>query len=332
MAKEVATRVAYGDALIALGQENEKVVVLDADVASATFTYGFSKRFPECFFNMGIAEANMVGVAAGLADMGFVPFASTFAVFGAGRAYDQVRNTVAYSRANVKLPMTHSGITAGEDGGSHHAIEDIALMRVIPGMVVLCPCDETQTHQAVRFCAEYDGPVYLRLSRMASSVMEEMPFRLGGSNVIRDGSDVVLFACGLMVDKAVEAARNLKTWGIDAAVINLYSIKPIDREMVKAFARKCGNVVTLEEHSIYGGLGDAVSEALSGQGCVSMKRIGVRDMFGQSGKPEEVLKYYRLDGESVTEDILAFLATDIGKSGRYAASCGPDQEKRDNDE
>ena len=307
MAKEVATRVAYGDALIALGQENEKVVVLDADVASATYTYEFSQRFPERFFNMGIAEANMVGVATGLADMGWVPFASTFAVFGIGRAYDQVRNTVAYGKANVKLAMTHGGITAGEDGGSHHAIEDIALTRVIPGMAVLCPCDETQTHQAVRFCAEYEGPVYLRLSRMASPVMEEMPFRLGGSNVVKEGSDAVLFACGLMVGKALEAAESLKTWGIDAAVVNLYSIKPIDRETVQAYAKKCGNVVTLEEHSIYGGLGDAVSEALGEQGCSAMKRIGVQDQFGQSGKPAEVLKHYRLDGESVAEDILAFL-------------------------
>ena len=314
MAKVIATRVAYGDALIALGLEDKRVVVLDADVATATFTYGFSQRFPERFFNMGIAEANMVGVAAGLADMGYVPFASTFAVFGIGRAYDQVRNTVAYSKANVKLAMTHGGITAGEDGGSHHAIEDIALTRVIPGMTVLCPCDETQTHQAVRFCAEFDGPVYLRLSRMPSPVMEEMPFRLGGANVVKDGGDIVLFACGLMVSKALEAAQSLKERGIDAAVVNIYSIKPIDREMVKTYAQKCGKAITLEEHSICGGLGDAISEVLSETGGCPIKRIGVQDKFGQSGKPEEVLKHYRLDGKSITEDIMAFITDVIAKT------------------
>jgi len=270
-------------------------------------TCGFAESYPHRFFNAGIAEANMTSMAAGMAEMGFIPFISTFALFGAGRAYEQVRNSVAYPNSNVKLAMTHAGITLGEDGGSHEAIEDIALMRVIPGMTILCPCDEKETHKAIRAAADFQGPVYIRLARMPSPVMEDMPFKIGKSNVLREGKDIAIFSCGLMISTALEAAEGLSRKGIDAAVINMYTIKPIDSEMIKKYAAKCSKLVTLEEHSVIGGLGDAVSDVLWELDGVKLKKLGVQDQFGQSGKPAELLKYYRLDVESVTQEIETFI-------------------------
>ncbi|KUO73935.1 MAG: transketolase [Clostridia bacterium BRH_c25] len=307
MSKMIATRAAYGDALVALGAENNKIVVMDADLSHATMTCGFAESYPHRFFNAGIAEANMTSMAAGMAEMGFIPFISTFALFGAGRAYEQVRNSVAYPNSNVKLAMTHAGITLGEDGGSHEAIEDIALMRVIPGMTILCPCDEKETHKAIRAAADFQGPVYIRLARMPSPVMEDMPFKIGKSNVLREGKDIAIFSCGLMISTALEAAEGLSRKGIDAAVINMYTIKPIDSEMIKKYAAKCSKLVTLEEHSVIGGLGDAVSDVLWELDGVKLKKLGVQDQFGQSGKPAELLKYYRLDVESVTQEIETFI-------------------------
>ena len=302
-----ATRVALGDALKALGEENEKVIVFDGDVASATYTQTFGKAFPDRFYEMGIAEANMAGVAAGMSEFGFIPFVSTFAVFGTGRAYDRVRNTIAYGHYNVKLAMTHAGITGGPDGGSHQAIEDLALMRVIPGMTVLCPCDTAETHQAVRLAAEIEGPVYIRLSRMATPDYPEHPFTLGGSHVVREGKDAVIFTNGTMVSRSIDAAEILAAKGIDCAIVDLYSVKPIDEKRITEYAEKCGRVITVEEHSVIGGLGDAVSMVL-GDVCVPMKRIGVQDKFGGSSKkPEELLAAYGLDGEGIAAQIEAWL-------------------------
>ena len=301
-----ATRVALGDALKELGEMNEKVIVFDADVASATYTQTFAKAFPERFYQMGIAEANMTGVAAGMSEFGFIPFVSTFAVFGTGRAYDQVRNTVAYGHYNVKLAMTHAGITGGPDGGSHQAIEDLALMRVIPGMTVLCPCDSAETHQAIKLAAELEGPVYIRMSRMPTPDYPEHEFVLGGSHVVREGKDVVLFTNGTMVSGCIAAAEKLAEQGIDCAIVDLYSVKPIDEKRICEYAKKCGKAVSVEEHSIYGGLGDAVSMVLEAD-PVPMKRIGVMDKFGGSGKPEELLAAYGLDGDGIAAQVKAWL-------------------------
>jgi len=306
MSNSVATRVAYGDALVALGAENDKIVVMDADLSHATMTCGFAEKYPERFFNAGIAEANMTDMAVGLSEMGYIPFISTFAIFGAGRAYEQVRNSVAYPKSNVKLAMTHAGITLGEDGGSHEAIEDIVLMRVIPGMTILCPCDEGETHKAIRAAAEIKGPFYIRLARMPSPVLQDMPFEVGKANVLKDGKDVAILSCGLMISTALEAAEKLEAIGISTAVINVHTIKPMDGEMVRRYAEKCGRIVTLEEHSVIGGLGDAVADVMLEQGCCPIKKLGVQDQFGQSGKPVDLLKHYRLDTDSVTEDIIAF--------------------------
>ncbi len=297
-----ATRVAMGKALKSLGEENGKVVVFDADVGAATQTKMFAQTFPDRFFQMGIAEANMTGVAAGMSEYGFIPFISTFAVFGTGRAYDQVRNTIAYGHYNVKLAMTHAGITGGPDGGSHQSIEDIALMRVIPGMTVFCPCDSSETEQAVRLAAEIDGPVYIRCSRMPTPDYPEHPFALGGSHVVREGKDVVLFTCGTMVSSCISAAEKLEECGIEAAIVDLYSIKPIDADRILEYAKKCRRAVTVEEHSIIGGLGDAVSLVLE-DSCLPMKRIGIQDKFGSSGAPEKLLAAYGLDGEGISGQV-----------------------------
>jgi transketolase len=306
MSKVKAIRAAYGDELVELGETNDKVVVLDADLAHATMTQGFAEKFPDRFFNCGIAEANMVSMAAGLSTMGFIPFCSTFAIFGAGRAYEQVRNSVAYPNFNVKFGMTHAGITLGEDGGSHQAIEDIALMRVIPGMTVIVPCDANETKRAVDAVAAMKGPAYLRLARLATPVFEqEMPFEIGKANVLREGCDVVLFACGIMVNTALECADRLLEDGITAAVVNVHTIKPIDAECVLRYATRCQKVVTIEEHSVIGGLGDAVAGVLMGKGNFAFKKIGVQDRFGQSGKPEDLLEEYGLDTASVLNEIRA---------------------------
>ena len=308
MSDKSATRAAYGNALVELGAMNDKVVVLDADLANATQTNCFAKAYPDRFFNMGIAECNMVNVAAGMSTMGLIPFASTFAMFGAGRAYEQVRNSIAYPNFNVKLCMTHAGVSVGEDGGSHQAIEDLALMRAIPGMTVVVPADAKEARKAVFALAEFDGPVYLRLARLASPVFEDdYPFEIGKANVMREGSDVAIFTCGLMVSESLEAAKLLEADGIHAAVINVHTIKPIDADCVTKYARQCGAVVTVEEHSVIGGLGDAVADVLMGNVCCKFHKIGVNDQFGQSGKAPEVLREYGLTADQIAASIKSSL-------------------------
>lgn len=304
MAEKIATREAYGKALVELGAKNDKVVVLDADLAGATMTKYFKEAYPDRFYDMGIAEANMVDVSAGLSTMGLVPFCSSFAMFGAGRAYEQVRNSVAYPKFNVKLCMSHAGVSVGEDGGSHQAIEDLALMRVIPGMTVIVPADAGETKKAVFALAEMEGPAYLRLARLASPVFEEdYPFEIGKANVLKDGADIAVFACGLMVSECLEAAKLLAEGGIDAAVINVHTIKPIDAECVAAYAEKCGKVATVEEHSVIGGLGDAVADVLMGKYPCQFLKIGIPDQFGQSGKAADVLKEYGLTAGQIAARI-----------------------------
>lgn len=308
MSELKAIRAAYGEAIVELGAENDKIVVLDADLSHATMTAGFAGKYPERFFNAGIAEANMVSMAAGLSTMGYIPFCSTFAIFGAGRAYEQVRNSVAYPNFNVKFCMSHAGITLGEDGGSHQAFEDIALMRVIPGMTVIVPCDANEARRAVFAMAKHQGPAYMRMARLPSRVFEEeMPFEIGKANVLKDGSDVAVFACGIMVNTALECAEMLKAEGVNAAVINIHTIKPIDRECVMKYAEKCGKVVTVEEHSVIGGLGDAVADVLIGNGDFKFKKIGIQDRFGQSGKPAALLDEYGLTAEKVLAQVKEIL-------------------------
>lgn len=305
MSEMKAIRIAYGEALRDIGESHPNVVVLDADLAHATMTATFADKYPDRFFNAGIAEANMVSMSAGMSTMGYVPFCSTFAVFGAGRAYEQVRNSVAYPKFNVKLGMTHAGITLGEDGGSHQAIEDIALMRVIPGMTIIVPCDANETHRAVKAAAEMEGPVYLRLARLPSPVFEEeQPFVIGKANVLREGTDAAVFTCGIMVATALECAERLAVEGHSVAVINMHTIKPIDQACILKYAAQCKTLFTLEEHSTIGGLGDAVSEVILDHQCdVKLKKLGVTDRFGQSGKPDDVLDEYGLSPEKVYESI-----------------------------
>ena len=305
---EKATRAAYGEALAELGAVNEKVVVLDADLSKSTMTVTFKKEFPERFYNMGIAEANMVDVAAGMSTMGLIPFCSTFAMFGAGRVYEQIRNSIAYPHLNVKLCMSHAGVSVGEDGASHQCIEDLALMRVIPGMTVLCPADAKETRKAVFAAAEMEGPVYIRLARLATPVPEEdRPFEIGKANVLRDGKDVEVFATGLMVSEAEKAAELLATEGIGAAVINVHTIKPLDEACVTEYAKKCGKVVTVEEHSVIGGLGEAVASTLLGKVDCKFDRIGIQDQFGTSGKAKAVLEEYGLTAPQIAERIKKLL-------------------------
>ena len=309
MSEMKAIRVAYGEALRDIGESHKDVVVLDADLAHATMTATFADQYPERFFNAGIAEANMVSMSAGMSTMGHVPFCSTFAVFGAGRAYEQVRNSVAYPEFNVKLGMTHAGITLGEDGGSHQAIEDIALMRVIPGMTIIVPCDANETHRAVKAAAEMKGPVYLRLARLPSPVFEEEhPFEIGKANVLRDGTDAVVFTCGIMVSTALDCAKRLEQDGYSVAVVNVHTIKPIDKDCIVKYAAQCKTMFTLEEHSTIGGLGDAVGEVVLDNRCdVKLKKIGVQDRFGQSGKPDDILAEYGLSEQCVYDFIMSEL-------------------------
>ena len=304
MADKIATREAYGKALVDLGNENGKVVVLDADLAGATMTKYFKAAHPERFFDMGIAEADMVATSAGLSTMGLIPFCSTFAMFGAGRAYDQMRNSVAYPHFNVKLCCSHAGVSVGEDGGSHQCVEDLALMRAIPGMTVIVPADAKEARKAVFALAEYNGPSYLRLARLATPVFEEdYPFEIGKANVFREGTDVAVFACGLMVNESLEAAKLLEAEGIHAAVINVHTIKPIDAQCVTEWAGKCGKVITVEEHSTIGGLGDAVADVLMGKVACKFHKIGVQDQFGQSGKAADVLREYGLTADQIAQEI-----------------------------
>lgn len=304
-----ATRKAYGEALVELAKEDPSVVVLDADLAHATFTMIFKEAFPERHFNMGIAEANMVDTAAGMSVTGLVPFCSTFAIFGTGRVYEQIRNSIAYPKLNVKLAMTHAGISVGDDGGSHQSIEDIALMRVIPNMTVLCPADANETKAIVFAAAKMDGPVYIRLARSETPVFEgEMnkPFEIGKANVLREGKDVAIFAYGTMVHESLKAAELLEKNNVSVAVINMHTIKPFDKDCVLRFAKSCGQLVVAEEHSVIGGLGEAIARTLVEAGIsVKFTAIGVNDCFGQSGKPEELMRKYCLDAESIASRILS---------------------------
>ena len=299
---KTATRDAYGKALVELGGINDKIVVLDADLAAATKTGMFKKAYPDRFFDSGIAESNLMGVAAGLATTGYTVFASTFAMFAAGRAYEQVRNSIAYPHLNVKIGATHAGISVGEDGASHQCCEDIALMRVIPGMVIINPADDIEARAAVFAAAEYEGPVYMRFGRLAVPRIfdESYKFELGKAVTLREGSDVTIIATGLMVNEAIEAAKALADEGISAEVINIHTIKPLDKEAVIRSATKTGAVVTAEEHSIIGGLGGAVAEALCESGKpVPVVRLGVNDVFGRSGPAVELLHIYGLDAQNI---------------------------------
>lgn len=303
-----ATRDSYGEALVELGQENPNIVVFDADLAGATKTGVFKKAFPDRFFDCGIAEGNMMVAAAGVSTCGYIPFASTFAMFAAGRAYEQIRNSIAYPHFNVKICATHAGVSVGEDGGSHQCIEDIALMRVIPGMTVICPADANEAKAATMAIAEMNGPVYMRLARLATPVFEGdmvKPFEIGKANVLREGKDVAIFATGLMVSESLAAAEKLAKEGIDAAVINIHTIKPIDAECVTKYAVQCGKVITVEEHSVIGGLGDAVADVLMGKVNCKFHKIGVNDRFGQSGKAADVLREYGLTADQIAETVKA---------------------------
>lgn len=305
-----ATRDAYGLALVELGKENENIVVLDADLSKSTKTCNFKDAYPDRFFNMGIAEQNLLGVAAGLAAAGKVPFASSFAVFAVGRAYDQIRNSIAYPKLNVKIAATHAGLTVGEDGGSHQMLEDIALMRALPNMTVVVPADGVEAKAAVLAAAEYKGPVYIRLGRSKVETIfdENYKFRIGKGVVVKDGSDVTLFACGIMVETALKAAELLASEGISAAVVNLSTIKPLDTALVIKMAEQTKAAVTCEEHNIYGGLGSAVAECLVENCPIPMERVGVEDKFGQSGLPDELLKAYGLTAENIAEKAKAAIA------------------------
>ena len=304
MSEKIATREAYGKALVELGEQNKNVVVLDADLAGATMTKFFKAAHPDRFFDCGIAEANMMNIGAGLSTMGLIPFCSTFAMFGAGRAYEQIRNSIAYPKFNVKICCSHAGVSVGEDGGSHQSIEDIGLMRLIPGMTVIVPADANEARKATFALAEFQGPAYMRLARLATPVFEEdYPFEIGKANVLREGKDVAVFACGLMVNEALEAAELLSAEGIEISVINVHTIKPIDAACVTEYAQKCGNVVTVEEHSVIGGLGDAVADVLMGKVCCKFRKIGVNDQFGQSGKAADVLREYGLTADQIAARI-----------------------------
>lgn len=304
MSEKIATREAYGKALVELGEQNKKVVVLDADLAGATMTKYFKAAHPDRFFDCGIAEANMMNIGAGLSTMGLIPFCSTFAMFGAGRAYEQIRNSIAYPKFNVKICCSHAGVSVGEDGGSHQSVEDIGLMRLVPGMTVIVPADAKEARKAVFALAEFQGPAYMRLARLATPVFEEdYPFEIGKANVMREGKDAAVFACGLMVNEALEAAKLLAAEGVEISVINVHTIKPIDAACVTEYAEKCGNVVTVEEHSVIGGLGDAVAEVLMGKVNCKFRKIGVNDQFGQSGKAADVLREYGLTADQIAERI-----------------------------
>jgi len=297
MTKKIATRDAYGAALLELGEKNPAVVVLDADLSKSTKTYDFGQKYPHRFFNMGIAEQNMMGTAAGLAAAGKIAFASTFAVFGTGRVYDQIRNSIAYPQLNVKIGATHAGLTVGEDGASHQMLEDIALMRSLPNMTVFVPADGVETRAAVLAAAKMDGPVYIRMGRSEVPVLhDEASFNFvpGKAVTLREGKDAAIVACGIMVSAALEAAEQLAGQGIDVLVLDMHTIKPLDVEALVAAARATGVVVTAEEHSINGGLGSAVAEALGENYPVPLKRVGVRDTFGESGKPQALLEKYGL--------------------------------------
>ncbi len=308
--KKIATRESYGNALAELGAQNPNVVVLDADLAGATKTGVFKKAFPERHIDCGIAEGNMMGVAAGLATCGKVVFASSFAMFAAGRAFEQVRNSIGYPHLNVKIGATHAGISVGEDGATHQCNEDIAIMRTIPGMTVICPADDVEARAAVKAAAEYVGPVYLRFGRLAVPVINDeanYKFEMGKGITLKEGKDVTIVATGLEVNESLEAAKLLEADGISAEVINIHTIKPIDKDLIVASAKKTGKVVTVEEHSVIGGLGGAVAEVLAEEAPTKMLRIGMMDQFGQSGPAKALIEYYGLDAKSIYEKVKAWM-------------------------
>lgn len=305
--KKIATRESYGNALAELGKEHENLVVLDADLAAATKTGIFKKAFPERHIDCGIAEANMTGIAAGMSTCGYVPFISTFAMFAAGRSYEQVRNSIGYPHLNVKIGATHAGISVGEDGATHQCNEDIALMRAIPGMVVINPCDDVEARAAVKAAYEYEGPVYLRFGRLAVPVLNDeatYEFKIGKGVELKDGKDCTIIATGLCVSESMEAAKILAEKGINAQVINIHTIKPLDEDIVINAAKKTGRIFTVEEHSIIGGLGSAVSEVLGEKCPTPITRIGVKDVFGESGPAKELLHKYELDAEGIANRII----------------------------
>ena len=307
--KKIATRESYGNALAELGAEYENLVVLDADLAGATKTGIFKKAFPDRHIDCGIAECNMMGIAAGLATTGKIPFASSFAMFAAGRAFEQVRNSIGYPKLNVKIGATHAGISVGEDGATHQCNEDIALMRTIPGMVVINPADDVEAKAAVRAAIEHEGPVYLRFGRLAVPVINDTPdykFELGKGVVLREGKDVTIIATGLPVSECLAAADKLAADGIDAKVINIHTIKPLDEDLVVKAAKETGKVVTVEEHSVIGGLGSAVCDVLSEKCPTQVMKIGINDTFGESGPAVELIKKYGLDADSIYEKVKAF--------------------------
>ena len=306
MTKQVATRDAYGEALIEVGKKYENVVVLDADLSKSTKTYDFSKAYPERFFNVGIAEQNLIGISAGLAASGKIPFASTFAMFATGRAFEIIRNSVAYPKLNVKICATHAGITVGEDGASHQSLEDITCMRAIPNMTVIVPADGVETKAAIHAIAEYKGPVYVRLGRSNVPTINDentYKFEIGKGVILKEGKDVTIVATGIMVSKALEAAEALATEGINAEVVNIHTIKPIDKDLLVETAKKTGAIVTAEEHNIIGGLGSAVAEVIVENYPVPMRKVGTMDTFGESGKPEDLLKKYGLTADAIAKAV-----------------------------
>ncbi|SHF40121.1 transketolase [Caldanaerobius fijiensis DSM 17918] len=304
---KIATRESYGKALAEIGEHNKDIVVLDADLSKSTKTADFAKKFPERFFNVGISEQDLMGTAAGLATCGKIPFASSFAIFATGRAFEQIRNSIAYPKLNVKIAATHAGITVGEDGATHQSVEDIAIMRAIPGMVVINPADDVEARAAVKAAAEYKGPVYIRLGRLSVPVIYEEDnyrFEIGKGIVLKEGKDVTIIATGIMVAAALEAYEILKGKGIEAKVIDIHTIKPIDEELIIKAARETGAIVAAEEHSVIGGLGSAVCEIVSERVPVPVRRVGIKDMFGQSGKPDELVKLYHLTPDNIVEEAL----------------------------
>ena len=306
MSKKVATREAYGKALAELSKVNENIVVLDADLSKSTKTADFKAVCPERFFNMGIAECNMMGVAAGLSTCGKIPFVSTFAMFAAGRAFEQIRNSICYPKLNVKVCATHAGLTVGEDGASHQTIEDLSLMRSIPNMVVLSPADDVETEAAIKAIADYNGPCYVRLGRLPVNTINDVSsykFEIGKGIVVSEGLDATIVATGIMVEAAIEAKDTLSKEGINVRVINIHTIKPMDEEILVSAAKETGVIVTAEEHSVIGGLGSAVSEVLSEKCPVPVLKVGVKDTFGESGKPEELLKAYGLTSEDIVKKV-----------------------------
>lgn len=299
-----ATRQSFGEELANIGEKNDQIVVLDADLSSATKTNIFAKKFPNRFFDMGIAEQNMIGTAAGLATCGKITFVSTFAMFAAGRAYDQIRNSICYPKLNVKICATHAGITVGEDGATHQMLEDISLMRTIPNMTVMCTSDDTQTRWAINEISKFNGPVYLRLCRLATpKIYENEKFEIGKGVQLGDGTDATIIATGVVVSEAIEAMEELKAKGINIRVVDMHTIKPIDKEIIIKSAKETKNIITIEDHSIIGGLGSAVCEVLAENYPKKVYKMGIKDEFGKSGKAEDLLKYFKLDKDSITEFI-----------------------------